>query len=162
MATWSEFESAAPPLAAAIKGRIEHHLHHVLGTLRLDGSPRLSGTEVRFHDGEMWLGCMPGSVKAKDLRRDPRYAIHSAPTDPDMVDGDAKLSGTVTEVSDPERVKAFLIAIGHGGERGDPDPATALAFTCDIGAATLTRVAVDHLEVTTWTPARGLVTNDVR
>ena len=162
MATWSEFEAAAPALAAAIKDRIESHLHHVLGTLRLDGSPRLSGTEVRFHDGQLWLGCMPGSIKAKDLRRDPRFAIHSAPTDVEMADGDAKLSGTVNEVADPERVKAFLVAIGHGGEDNNPDPAAALAFTCDIASATLTKVAVDHLEVTTWTRQRGLVTNDVR
>ena len=162
MGSWNEFESAAPGLAAAIQGRIESHLHHVLGTLRLDGSPRLSGTEARFHDGQLWLGCMPGSVKSRDLRRDPRFALHSAPTDVEMTDGDAKLSGIVVEVTDPDRIKAFLIAIGHGGENGDPDPAEALAFTCDIASATLTKVAVDHLEVTTWTPHRGLFTNDVR
>ncbi len=79
-----------------------------------------------------------------------------------MADGDAKLSGKVVEVTDPERIKAFLIAIGHGGEENDPDPASALAFTCNIESATLTKVAVDHLEVTTWTPHRGLFTNDVR
>lgn len=168
MATWGEFEVAAPELAAAIRGRIEGHLHHVLGTLRADGSPRLSGTEARFHDGQLWLGCMPASVKGRDLKRDPRFSLHSAPVDVEMTDGDAKVSGRVVEVTDPQRVKDWLIAIGHWNEDADGtegDEAAlsgALAFICDLDAATLTKVADEHLEITTWTPSRGLVVREVR
>ena len=159
MATWSEFEEAAPELAAAIRGRIEAHLHHVLGTLTADGSPRLSGTEVRFHDGQLWLGCMPTSVKARDLTRDSRFALHSAPTDVEMTDGDAKLNGTVTEVTDLQAITDFMRAIGHGdaipeGETIAAD--AARAFVCDIHAATLTKVAGESLEVTTWSRTKGL------
>jgi len=169
MAGWSEVEAAAPELAAAVKGRIEGHLHHVVGTLTADGSPRLSGTEARFHDGQLWLGCMPKSVKARDLRRDARFALHSAPLDPEMIDGDAKLSGTVAEVTDLVAMTNFMIAIGHGGdpEHGglepgtEMDPGVATAFVCDIDAVTLTKVAVDHLEVTTWTASGGLMVRDV-
>lgn len=169
MASWSEVEAAAPELAAAVRGRIEGHLHHVVGTLTADGSPRLSGTEARFHDGQLWLGCMPKSIKARDLRRDPRFALHSAPLDAEMLDGDAKLSGTVNEVTDLRAITDFMIAIGHGGdpEQGGLEPGTeidpdvAAAFICDIDAVTLTKVNIDHLELTTWTSAGGVTVRSV-
>ncbi len=144
-----------------MQSRFEAHLHHILGTLRTDGSPRLSGTEARFFDGELWLGCMPGSVKAKDMRRDPRIAIHSAPLDVEMKDGDAKLSGQAVEVDDPDRIVAFLIGVGHGTADDPPDASGALAFTVDLLSATLTVVAGDHLEVSTWAEGRGTSTVEV-
>lgn len=164
MTSWSAFEEAAPDLASAVRGRIEGHLHHVVGTLTADGSPRLSGTEARFYDGQLWLGCMPKSIKARDLRRDPRFALHSAPLDAEMVDGDAKLSGTVTEVDDLRALTDFMIAIGHGEglEAGtEMDPNVATAFVCNLDAVTLTKVNVDHLEVSTWTVDGGLVVRAV-
>lgn len=164
MASWSEIEQTAPDLAAAVRARIEGHLHHVLGTLTADGSPRLSGTEARFHDGQLWLGCMPKSIKARDMRRDARFALHSAPLDPEMIDGDAKLSGTVTEVTDLRALTDFMIAIGHGEglEPGsEMDPGIATAFVCDVTAVTLTKVNVDHLDMTTWTATGGLVVREV-
>lgn len=158
MTDWHQVATAAPDLAAAVRTQFEAHLHHVVGTLTADGSPRLSGTEARFHDGKLWLGCMPSSVKARDLRRDPRFALHSAPLDVEMMTGDAKVSGTVTEVTDLVMLKEFLAAIGHGG---DLEPGAATAFTCNIEAATLTKVAGDHLEVTTWSTKGGLVVRHV-
>ena len=81
-----------------------------------------------------------------------------------MVDGDAKLSGNVTEVTDLRALTDFMIAIGHG-EGLEPgtelDPGVATAFVCDIDAVTLTKVNVDHLEVTTWTKNGGLVVRSV-
>ena len=37
--------------------------------------------------GEPWLAGMPGSVKFADLRRDPRFALHSGSSEPDAFDG---------------------------------------------------------------------------
>lgn len=178
MASWGDFETAAPDLAAVIRGRFDGHLHHVLGTLTRSGSPRLSGTEARFHDGDLWLGCMPTSLKGKDLVRDPRFALHSAPIDVEMVDGDAKVSGMVTVVNDPKRIAEWLFAIGHGPDPAEPPTAgvdqsepvseqergvgEVLAFVCDIESATLTKVAVDHLAISTWTPNAGLVEREAR
>ena len=164
MARWSAFAAAAPDLASQIAVRFEAHLHHVLGTLTRDGSPRLSGTEARFHAGDLWLGCMPASVKARDLLRDPRFALHSAPVDVEMADGDAKLSGTVQRVADLDAITAFMRAIGHGDaipEGGTVDVGAATAFVCDVGSATLTRVVGDHLTLTTWTPGAGVVERHV-
>ena len=48
MATWEDFEQEAPEPAALVRARFEAEKHHVLATLRKDGSPRVSGTEVDF------------------------------------------------------------------------------------------------------------------
>ena len=64
-----------------------------MATLRKDGGPRISGTECQFEDGELWIGSMWKAVKALDLQRDPRYAMHSATEDPEQWRGEAKIAG---------------------------------------------------------------------
>jgi hypothetical protein len=98
MPSWAEFEAEAPELAASVRERFEAHGHKTIATLRRDGSPRISGTEAVFEDGELWIGSMLHAVKALDLQRDPRYALHSASEDPDVWRGDAKVAGIAREV----------------------------------------------------------------
>ena len=105
MATWREVEAAAPELAALVRERFDAHLHKTMATIRKDGSPRISGTEVKFADGGVWIGSMGGAMKARDLQRDGRCACHSAPLDTDMVEADAKIAGIATEVSDIDRLR---------------------------------------------------------
>ena len=66
MASWSEFETAAPELAARVKERFDAHKHKTMATVRRDGGPRISGTETQFSDGELWIGSMWKAVKALD------------------------------------------------------------------------------------------------
>ena len=99
MATWGEFEAEQPALAANVRERFDVHKHKTLATLRADGSPRISGIEVEFADGQICLGMMPDSLKLNDLRRDPRLAVHSPTKDaPDGAEadwpGEAKIAGT--------------------------------------------------------------------
>jgi hypothetical protein len=89
MATWEDFLAEAPQLAAAVRRGFEAAKHHVLATLRRDGSPRVSGTEVDFRGPDLVLGSMGGARKAADLRRDGRFALHAHPGD-DMDQGDVK------------------------------------------------------------------------
>lgn len=100
MATWQEFAAAAPSLAERVHRRFASAETHILATLRRDGSPRVSGSEVDFREGSVYLGSMLDAVKARDLRRDGRFALHAAPGDP-AAGGDAKLAGVATEVTDP-------------------------------------------------------------
>ncbi len=65
----------------------------LLGTLRRDSSPRISPIEPCIAEGQLLIGVMVWSRKADDLRRDPRYALHSAVTDPDSGEGELKLHG---------------------------------------------------------------------
>jgi hypothetical protein len=81
MPSWREVEAEVPELAARARRFLDAHVHKTLATLRRDGSPRISGTEVDFADGELWLGSMWRSLKALDLQRDPRFALHSGSTE---------------------------------------------------------------------------------
>src|SRR3712207_192462 len=92
MPSWSFVEAEAPELAALARGFLDAYVHKTLATLRRDGSPRISGTEVVFSEGELWLGSMWHSSKALDLLRDPRFALHSGSADPPDWAGDAKRS----------------------------------------------------------------------
>jgi Pyridoxamine 5'-phosphate oxidase len=153
MATWSDLEAAAPELAGLARAAFDAHKHKVLATLRRDGSPRISGIEATFADGELWLGMMPGSRKALDLRRDPRLALHSAsidpPDDPTAWTGDAKLSGRAVEVDDP----VLLEKLGAGDQAG-----SAHLFRVDITELVHTRVGdpADHLVIDLWREGAGL------
>jgi hypothetical protein len=103
MPSWSEFEAAAPELAARVRKRLDAHTHKTIATIRADGSPRISGTETELNDGELWIGSMWQARKAQDLQRDPRFALHSGSEDPPGWTGDAKLAGVAEEIVDPER-----------------------------------------------------------
>jgi general stress protein 26 len=157
MATWDEFAAAAPELAAAVRARFDSHKHKMMATLRRDGSPRISGVETTFHDGELWLGMMDGSRKALDLRRDPRVAIHSASLDPEMSDGDAKVAGRAVEIQDEMTKQDFMRAAQEeSGEQAPPEPYHL--FRIDLTEAVLTRVGTpaDHLVIDSWHEGTGL------
>jgi hypothetical protein len=152
MASWKEIEAAAPELAGRARAAFDAHRHKLLATLRKDGSPRISGIEATFADGELWLGMMTGSRKAMDLRRDPRLALHSAsldpPDDPTTWAGDAKLSGRAVEVDDPALKERFA---GGGGQ-----PDESHLFRVDVTEVVHTRVGdpADHLVIELWQPGR--------
>ncbi|WP_427920470.1 pyridoxamine 5'-phosphate oxidase family protein [Streptomyces sp. cg40] len=100
-ANWATFTAAEPELAATVEERFGAFTHHILATLRKDGSPRTTGLEVRFLDGELWLGMMPDSLKAADLRRDARFALQANPgPGTEMGGGDVRVSGRAVEVTD--------------------------------------------------------------
>lgn len=144
MASWTEFKAAAPEFAARVRSSMTSRKHLTMATLRRDGSPRISGTEVEFANGQLQIGSMPRAVKALDLQRDPRVAIHGPTEDPPSGapaawKGEAKIAGTASEV-----------------ESGGP----AHRFVIDIHEAVITHLneAGDRLVVEAWSPARGLRT----
>jgi hypothetical protein len=147
MSSWEDFEAVAPELAAALQGRFAAHKHALLATLRVDGSPRISGIETNFRNGELWLGMMPDSRKAADLRRDPRFALHAAPLDLDLVDGDAKLNGRAIEVTEPAEVERFVAGLDQA-----PPASEVGLFRAELTDASLTRVEGDWLVIDSWRP----------
>ena len=150
MATWSDFETAAPELAARVKERFDAHKHKTLATLRKDGSPRISGTETDFRDGELFIGSMWQAVKAKDLQRDGRFALHSATFDPDdNWPGEAKLAGVAHEIVDAARVKEVI------GEAAANGPSHL--FRLELTEASVVSVEDQkYLVVDVWTEAGGV------
>jgi hypothetical protein len=147
MASWHEIEEEAAEFAAKVKARFEAGTNKTIATLRRDGSPRISGSEAVFQDGELMFGMMAGSVKLLDVRRDPRIAMHSPTLEPpanapqDWL-GEAKLAGRAVEV-DPPPDSPF------------PDSGQ---FRFDITEAVLTYVGgdpPDHLVIESWHEGRG-------
>ena len=105
---WAAFGAAEPELAKTVEERFGAFTHHVLATLRKDGSPRTTGLEVRFLNGELWLGMMPESLKALDLRRDPRLALQANPGEgQSMGGGDVRIAGRAVEVEDAGEKAAY-------------------------------------------------------
>jgi hypothetical protein len=149
VASWGELEQAEPELTALARGFLDAFTHKTLATLRRDGSPRISGTEVDFRDGELYLGSMWRSVKALDLQRDPRFALHSGSPDPPEWRGDAKLAGRVEELADPDRVAAV--------NAEDAPPGASHLFRCDITELVVVRLGdpADHIVIEAWHEGRG-------
>jgi hypothetical protein len=149
-------EAEAPELAALARRFFDAHVHKTLATLRRDGSPRISGTEIDFADGELWLGSMWQSLKALDLRRDPRFALHSGSEDPPDWRGDAKVAGRVEEITDPERIAAV------NGEGAPPGPSHL--FRADLEELVVVRLGdpPDHIVIESWHAGRGVTRRERR
>jgi hypothetical protein len=147
---WSEVEAREPDLAARARAFLDAHRHLTVATLRVRGAPRISGTEVLFAEGQMWLGSMYGSMKARDLQRDPRFALHSASEDPPAWRGDATVSGVAEEVVDPN-VRARVL--GEHAETGSH------LFRCDVREVSVVALGdpPDHITIDTWREGRGVL-----
>ena len=145
MTTWGEFEQSEPEFAARVRGLFDAHKHKTLATLRADGAPRISGIETAFQDGELTFGSMANARKGADLRRDPRFALHSATIDP--VEGHA--------AQWPGEVKIAGRAIAAGGVQGATG---GDSFRADINEVVHTHLNPEAtlLVVEWWTPDAGL------
>ena len=153
MATFADLESQEPEFAARVRAAFDAHAHKLLGTLRADGSPRISGLEMHFVEGEPWLAGMPQSVKFADLRRDPRFTLHTGSAEPAAFSADAKLSGRATEVTDPAERRDYGRAAGVPPGLGPFE-----LFRVDLDQVVLTALseAKDALVITSWRPGAGL------
>ncbi len=134
----SELEVDDPQLAADVRTAFTRAKHCTMATLRADGAPRISGTEVELSDGQVFIGTPDDARKALDLRRDPRVAIHSPTVDPigDAWEGEAKLSGVAVEVS-PGRFRIDVTSVVHTGLTDENPP---------------------RLRIRLWRPARAVET----
>jgi pyridoxamine 5'-phosphate oxidase-like protein len=150
-ALWGQLEDEAPELAAAVAARLTATKHHVLATLRQDGSPRVSGTEVQLRGPELTIGSMPGAVKARDLQRDPRFALHANPGDGSMEGGDAKVAGRAVEVTDEAELDAFRAEV-------ETPPGPMHLFRLLLSEVVLTSLHPDgdRLVIETWRPGAGV------
>jgi len=109
-----------------------------------------------LHDDRLWLGMMPDATKSRDLKRDGRLALHTATADKMVTEGDVKLWGTATEVTDPDTLARFsddiFKSVGYRFEVGTFD-----AFDVDLLGASSVGVGDDVMTVRTWKPGEGVV-----
>ena len=143
-------EQAEPAFAARARRLFDAGRHKTIATIRADGSPRISGIECEFADGELRFGSMAGARKAADLAREPRFALHGPTFHPEEGKerewpGEAKIAGRA--------VPAEPVPSEDAGDEPDGE-----LFVADI-----TEVVITHLDpeatklvVESWTPGRGL------
>ena len=146
---WREFEAAAPALAQAARARLEGTSIALLGTVRADGSPRISPIEPYFTADHLLFGAMARSAKTRDLERDARCTLHSAISDPNAGEAEFKLYGTATDVDETPPPDAWWLSY----------PADmAHVFALDVAEAVWVRWALElgEMTVTRWSAARGL------
>jgi hypothetical protein len=162
LSNWGAFVAAEPELAQTVEARFGAFTHHVLATLRRDGSPRTTGLEVRFADGELWLGMMPDSVKALDLRRDPRFSLQANPgPGTGMGGGDVRVSGRAVEVDDPAVKAAYGAESGESGGKSEEvePPEPSHLFRTELTEVVRTYVEDDtYLVVQVWKPGEPVRT----
>jgi hypothetical protein len=150
---WSEFEAAAPELAAlGMAGFREQNLC-LVGTLRADGWPRISPNEVYFLDGELMLQMMRNSMKARDLERDGRLTVMTPQCDREASRGDFKIYGRVQAITDPDVRRRYgdTIFAAIGWRPLDPFP----LFAVDIERAAYIDFTDDR-RLLRWSTEGGL------
>jgi Pyridoxamine 5'-phosphate oxidase len=148
--SWSALEGGAPALAREGWAKFQRTRVALLGTVRADGSPRISPVEPFLLGGELVFTVM-ASPKWDDLRRDPRCALHSSVSDIDGTEGELKIYGRAVPTSEP----SIIEAPGTWWE-GRPSDRYAV-FVVDIDEAVLVTWSLDQSKMTTarWTPEQG-------
>jgi hypothetical protein len=145
MVMWRDVQAAAPEFAQRVRALFDAHRHKTIATLRADGSPRISGIETVFDDGVLVFGSMSNARKGADLRRDPRFALHSASVDP--------VEGSEADWPGEAKISGRAIVSGPIGDGPDGD-----SFHADIAEVVHTRLNEEAtmLVVEWWTPVHGL------
>jgi hypothetical protein len=145
MTAWRDVEEAEPEFAQRVRALFDAHRHKTIATLRADGSPRISGIEAVFEGGELVFGSMANARKGADLRRDPRFALHSATIEP--------VEGSEARWPGEAKISGRAIAAGSIAEAADGD-----RFHADIADVVHTHLNQEatRLVVEWWTPMHGL------
>jgi hypothetical protein len=160
MPRWFEIEQDAPELAARARAIFDAHKHKTIATLRANGSPRISGTEADFWEGDLWWGSMADARKGADLKRDPRFALHNATADAELTLGDAKIAGRAELVTGAP-FDAYVAHLSEKAESDEPVPEDAFdLFRADISEVVVIRIGepADHLVIESWHEGIGYST----
>ncbi len=155
---WSELERRQPRLGALGRQRLLDPGVVLVGTIRRDGTPRISPVEPWIMDGVLWLSMMWGSTKAADLLRDPRTLVHNPVSNRDGLEGEFKLRGTARDEPgrDVQGRYAAEVAQSLGWE---PEPGKFHLFAVDVERVTCIRYdgPTGDQYVAYWPPAREFV-----
>jgi hypothetical protein len=149
---WQDFAAACPEIAERALERFRAKELVMLGTLRADGSPRISPCELDLADGELVLGMMWRSRKALDLLRDPRCVVHTCTTDRMGTEGDAKLYGIAVEAQDAALLEVYRETVRSRLDWTPPEQSHA--FAIDVTSAGFISFAEPRI-VLSWDPVRG-------
>lgn len=147
---WNVIELAEPDFAGRVRQMFEAGRHKTIATIRADGSPRISGIECEFADGELRFGSMTGARKGADLTRDARFALHGPTVHP--------VEGREGEWPGEAKIAGRVVLTGSVVADGSDDQPDGDMFVADIVEVVITCLNAEatKLVVESWTPARGL------
>jgi Pyridoxamine 5'-phosphate oxidase len=147
---WKVIEQTEPEFAERVRRLFEAGRHKTIATVRADGSPRISGIECEFADGDLRFGSMTAARKGADLKRDSRFALHGPTFHPEEGKegdwpGEAKIAGRA--------IPAGPVTAEEPSEQPD-----GLMFIADITEVVITGLNTEgtKLVVESWTSQRGL------
>jgi hypothetical protein len=146
---WGEFEAACPEIGGMARDRFSSDELVLVGTIRRDGTPRISPSEPDFASGHLFLGMMWRSPKALDLLRDARCVIHSVPSDRWNEGGDIKLYGSLIAIYDGRLRSDYRDAISARLGWAPTEPEFHL-FSLDVRQAGYKRFDEQTNETWTW------------
>jgi len=118
----------------------------LLGTIRKDGSPRISCVLPFVLDDELYLGMLWRSRKALDLLRDPRLTLRNAICTNTGHEAEVSLRGRAVEVLDPSTRARYVQALWERTEWREPFH----LFSVEIEGASLVRYGEGRQTVRVW------------
>lgn len=145
---WQDFATEQPGFAEQIRIRFGQQSKHVLATLSVQGSPRVSGTGVFWFEADVWIYAPPNAPRVQDLETDPRFVLHVNPGDGSKRDGDVKVSGIVEPVPSGQEYDKFIAAHQPGRQ--------VELFRLLLEEVEHSQAVSNSLRVTTWRPGAQL------
>ena len=94
--------------------RIAAARRYWLATVAPDGAPHVMPVWAVWHEGAVWLSTGGRSRKARNLRADPRCAVHVDGDDPVIVHGVARFAEDAEEIA--------RVSTAYAAKYGDPPP----------------------------------------
>jgi hypothetical protein len=145
VATWAEFVSAEPDLAAFARERIQGRIVYQ-ATIRLDGGPRVHPVSPWVAYGLLCVSFRATSPKMREVAPDARYALHTA----QPLDDHAGAFGEFMARGLLEQIAASHPAVTA---RPGQTPYELVHYTCSIEEAVATEYTDDEMPVyRRWKP----------
>lgn len=151
MISFHDLQTVAPEIAEPTAARLQKSGLGMLGTIRRDGSPRVSPIEVAFYEGRLYVGMMPGSTKFRDVERDGRISLVTAIADKDDMAGEGKLFGVAARVTDDGLAARILHAAAEASGFDPESVAGSPMYEVMVTGAAWQRVEGDEFVTTSWT-----------
>jgi len=145
--SWHTFAAAAPDLAAFAQEQFAPGRVAVVGSIRADGSPRISSVEPHIMEGELYVGMMWQSRKALDLLRDPRILLRNAVCTSSGDEAEISLRGRAVEIHDPAVRQRYIAAVAERIAWQEPH---FHLFAVQIESAALVRYGQGQQSVKLW------------
>jgi hypothetical protein len=148
MATWAQFASAEPDLAAFARERMAGRICYQ-ATLRLDGAPRLHPVSPWVAADVLCVSFRDTSPKQREVERDSRYALHTAQPWDDHAGahGEFMLRGRLQRIS-PDHPAVLA-------RPGQP-PYGLVHYACSIDEAVATEYTDEEMpQYRRWKPLPG-------